>query len=42
MSAWDEMYPVVAWECARVKVIASLQQSENEVVKRRCKAAGTW
>jgi deoxyribonuclease-1 len=40
MTAWDKMYPVNAWECARANKIASLQQSENDVVKSRCKSAG--
>jgi deoxyribonuclease-1 len=40
MNAWDEMYPVDAWECARAKKITSLQKSKNDVVKSRCDAAG--
>lgn len=42
MTAWDKMYPVDAWECARTKKIASLQKSENDVVMSRCKAVGIW
>lgn len=42
MSAWDKMYPVDAWECARAKKITTLQQSENEIIKSRCKSAGVW
>jgi deoxyribonuclease-1 len=42
MSAWDKMYPVNAWECARAKKITSIQQSENNTVKIRCKSAGIW
>jgi deoxyribonuclease-1 len=42
MSAWDKMYPVNAWECARAKKITSIQQSENNIVKIRCKSAGIW
>ena len=36
MNAWDKMYPVDAWECARANKISSLQKSENNVVKSRC------
>ncbi len=42
MSAWDKMHPVNAWECARAKKITSLQQSENMIVKSRCKSSGIW
>jgi deoxyribonuclease-1 len=42
MTAWDKMYPVNAWECARAKKITSIQQSDNKVVKARCKSAGIW
>jgi deoxyribonuclease-1 len=38
MTAWDKMYPVNAWECARTRIITSLQQSENNIVKTRCKS----
>jgi deoxyribonuclease-1 len=38
MNAWDKMYPVTAWECARAKKITSLQQSENKIIKSRCKS----
>lgn len=40
MNAWDKMYPVSRWECTRVKKIASIQHSENLVVKSRCVAQG--
>jgi len=40
MNAWDKMYPVNNWECARAKKISSLQKSENNVVKSRCEASG--
>jgi deoxyribonuclease-1 len=42
MNAWDKMYPVDAWECARAKKISSLQKSENNVVKSRCSALNMW
>jgi len=42
MGAWDKMYPVDAWECARAKKIASLQKSNNNVVKSRCNALNLW
>jgi deoxyribonuclease-1 len=42
MTAWDKMYPVDAWECARANKIALVQSSHNEVVKSRCKASGIW
>ena len=42
MNAWDNMYPVDAWECARAKKITILQQSENKIVKSRCKSSGVW
>jgi deoxyribonuclease-1 len=42
MTAWDKMYPVDAWECARAKKLTSIQKSENGVVKTRCKSAGVW
>ncbi|MFT5297097.1 MAG: deoxyribonuclease-1 [Colwellia sp.] len=42
MGAWDKMYPVDDWECARVKKISSIQRSENNIVKKRCKSAGLW
>lgn len=42
MNAWDRMYPVDAWECARTKKITRLQKSENDVVMSRCKAGGIW
>lgn len=40
MNAWDKMYPVNSWECQRAKKIASIQHSENLVLKSRCKATG--
>jgi len=42
MNAWDKMYPVDAWECARAKKITILQQSENNIIKSRCKSSGVW
>jgi len=42
MNAWDKMYPVNAWECNRAKKITSIQKSENNVVKKRCKTVGIW
>ena len=42
MTAWDKMYPVDAWECARAKKISSLQKSENNVVRSRCSALDMW
>lgn len=42
MNAWDKMYSVDAWECARAKKITSLQKSVNDVVKSRCNAANMW
>jgi deoxyribonuclease-1 len=42
MNAWDKMYPVDAWECARAKKITALQKSDNDVVMSRCDAAGIW
>jgi len=42
MNCWDKMYPVNAWQCARAKKITRIQQSENKVVKSRCKSAGVW
>jgi len=42
MTAWDKMYPVNAWECARAKKITGIQQSDNKIVKSRCKSAGVW
>jgi deoxyribonuclease-1 len=42
MNAWDKMYPVNAWECARAKKITGIQQSENNIVESRCKSAGAW
>jgi len=42
ISAWDKMYPVDAWECARAKKISRLQKSGNDVVKSRCEAGGIW
>jgi len=42
MNAWDKMYPVDAWECARAKKISKLQKSQNSVVMSRCNASGIW
>lgn len=42
MKAWDRMYPVNIWECARAKKITDLQKSENNVVRGRCKSVGIW
>ena len=42
MNAWDNMYPVSAWECARAKKITNLQKSDNNVVKRRCATLNMW
>jgi deoxyribonuclease-1 len=42
MNAWDKMYPVDDWECARAKKITTLQQSENSIIKSRCKSSGAW
>jgi deoxyribonuclease-1 len=42
MNAWDKMYPVDAWECARAKKISDLQKSDNDVVMSRCVAGGIW
>jgi deoxyribonuclease-1 len=42
MNAWDKMYPVNAWECARAKKITSLQKSDNPVVNSRCNALNLW
>jgi len=42
MNAWDKMYPVDAWECTRAKKITRLQKSQNNIIKKRCKTAGTW
>jgi deoxyribonuclease-1 len=42
MNAWDKMYPVSGWECARAKNISNLQKSENKIVKSRCQSSATW
>jgi len=42
MNAWDKMYHVNAWECARAKKITGIQQSENNIVESRCKSADAW
>ncbi len=42
MNAWDKMYPIDTWECARAKKITKLQKSHNDVVKSRCDAGGIW
>ena len=38
MEAWDKMYPVTIWECARAKTIFKLQKNNNEIVASRCLA----
>lgn len=40
MNAWDKLYPVDAWECARAEKISNLQENKNYVVKSRCEGAG--
>lgn len=40
MNAWDKMYPVDSWECARAKKIFRLQKNQNLVVSSRCSAKG--
>lgn len=40
--AWDKMYPVDAWECARAQRIERIQGNENTFVKKPCQAAGLW
>lgn len=42
MDAWNRMYPVDAWECARARRIEKLQGNENRAVKLPCQAAGLW
>ena len=42
MNAWDKMYPVSQWECDRAKKIATLQKSDNLIVKDRCETAKLW
>jgi deoxyribonuclease-1 len=42
INAWDNMYPVNPWECARAKKITQIQKSQNVVVKSRCEAVGLW
>lgn len=42
MQAWDKLYPVDQWECARAKRIESLQGNENMFVKAPCVARGLW
>ncbi len=42
MNAWDKIYPVDAWECARAKKITRLQKSDNHVVESRCEVVGIW
>ncbi|MBA6348338.1 endonuclease [Colwellia sp. BRX8-9] len=38
MNAWDKTYPISEWECARAKKITEIQESENSVIKLRCKS----
>jgi deoxyribonuclease-1 len=42
MNAWDKMYAVNRWECERAKKITNIQNSENSVVKSRCKNINLW
>ena len=42
MDAWDNMYPVNAWECQRAKRIEAIQGNENIFVKNKCISKGLW
>lgn len=42
MDAWDKMYPVDQWECARAERIEAIQGNENPMVKNKCREAGLW
>ncbi|OIN99302.1 MAG: endonuclease I [Desulfovibrionaceae bacterium CG1_02_65_16] len=42
MDAWDSMYPVDGWECARASRIEAIQGNENPMVKGKCQALGLW
>ncbi len=42
MNAWDKMYPVDVWECARANKISKLQKSDNNIVKSQCLSADIW
>jgi len=37
MDAWDKMYPLDAWECARARRIAEIQGNVNEITEARCR-----
>ena len=39
MTAWNNSFPVSAWECKRVRRIETIQGNENSIVKSQCKAA---
>lgn len=41
-TAWNKLYPVDEWECARAKRIERIQKNENIFVKEPCKEAGLW
>lgn len=40
--AWDRLFPVDKWECARTKRIEKIQGNENIFVKKPCRAARLW
>jgi len=40
MNAWNQTYPVNAWECERAKRIQRVQGNNNEIVQKSCQAAG--
>lgn len=40
--AWSKMYPVTKEECARAKMIETLQLNENEFVKKPCQLKSLW
>lgn len=42
MGAWDALYPVDEWECARTKRIEAIQGTENPIVKSQCIEKGFW
>lgn len=42
MQAWNKMYPVTLDECTRTKIIESMQQNENRIVKELCISANLW
>jgi deoxyribonuclease I len=37
--AWDQMYPVTAWECERGRIIERHQGNPNPVLQKRCTEA---